>query len=118
MFCWAPGLGLGITDQTAPSKCWMSVCCWKTSVHEIAHRPGFPGGSHRDAQQDVFHDRKVRRERKLLIDNGDPLLSRVERVTRAIGLAIEPHLTFIRLMRAGEDFHERALPSPVFADER
>jgi hypothetical protein len=28
MFWSAPGLGLGTTDQTLPSKCSMSVCCW------------------------------------------------------------------------------------------
>ena len=59
----------------------------------------------------------MRRERELLINDRDALLPRIERIARAIRLAIEPHLAFVRLMGARKHFHERALASPVFADE-
>src|SRR5207302_1350483 len=48
----------------------------------------------------------------------DAGLAGVERVARLVGLAVEPHLAFVGLVRAGEHFHERALAGAVLADER
>ena len=69
-------------------------------------------------EQNVFHHREMRRERKLLVDHRDARLPGVERIARTIRLAVEPHLAFVRLMGAREHFHQRALARAVFADQR
>ena len=50
-----------------------------------------------DAEQNVFHDGQLRRQRQLLVNHRDAALARVERAPRAIGPAIELHDAFIGL---------------------
>ena len=60
----------------------------------------------------------MRSERKLLVNHRDAGLASVQRIARDIGLAIEPHLPFICLVRAGEHLHQRAFAGAIFTDER
>ena len=70
------------------------------------------------AEHDVFHHGEMHGQRKLLIDHGYARAARVEGMRRPIGRAAEPHAAFVRRMRAGKHFHERALAGAVFADQR
>ena len=69
------------------------------------------------AQENIFGDRQVRRERKLLINHRHTPAPGVERASRCIRLTVELHLPGVGMMRPGEDFHERAFPRSIFTDQ-
>ena len=69
-------------------------------------------------EQNVFLHAQVGREVELLVNHRDAALARVQRVRRAERLAIERDASGVGLIRAGEDFHQRAFARAVLADER
>ena len=58
-----------------------------------------------NSQEDVLHDRQVRRQRKLLIDHGHSALAGSERAVRSEGHAVQPDPPPVGRMGPGEDLH-------------
>ena len=71
-----------------------------------------PGFVH---QSDVFSNRQVREDRRLLIDRRQTKGSRMMRGVVQNPLPAKEDGARIRFHRTGQDFDERALPRPVFA---
>jgi hypothetical protein len=81
--------------------------------------PAHERSAHRlDAQQDVLHDRQVRREGELLVDHRHPGRPAVGGRARGVRLRAEAHRAGVRPHRAGEDLHQGALARAVLADQR
>ena len=70
-----------------------------------------------DSEQDVLGDGEVRAERELLMDEGDAAPPRLERRGRGVGPIVELHLAAVRMQRAGDDAHQRALAGAVLPDQ-
>jgi hypothetical protein len=75
-------------------------------------------GGRLGAEKDVLLHAEVRGEVQFLINHRDAALPGVQWIARHEGLAVELERAGVRLIRAAQDFHERALARAVFADER
>ena len=69
-------------------------------------------------QEDILFDRKVRREIEFLVNHLDAAAARMKWIARSIPSAVEENFAGIWLIRAAQDFHERAFARAVLADER
>ena len=83
----------------------------------LVHRPPVDKAVARQlgAEKDILRHREVRRQRQLLIDDGDAQLPRRLRTLDVDRLAGDPDLTaWIGPVGAGQHLHEGGLASPVF----
>src|SRR5690606_38625975 len=69
-------------------------------------------------EEDVFGDREVVEENRLLMDRGDPLLEGGVCRRQPDGFVLYSDLAFVRLVDAGEDLDQGGLARAVLADER
>jgi hypothetical protein len=60
----------------------------------------------------------MRREREFLVNHLHPGPARLQWIARPERNAVQLDLAFIRLVRAAQNFHQRALPCAVLADQR
>src|SRR5687768_12507894 len=100
----------------------MDLGVWK--LGEQRARPRSRGGPidpsaprHLVAEEDVVHDRQVRAERELLMNERDSAATPVARGGGSIPLTVQEHLATIGLHLAGDDVHERALPRPILSQQ-
>ena len=70
------------------------------------------------AQQDVLLDAEVRCQVEFLVDHRDPASTRVQRVRRPEGRALEFDVARVRHIGPAENLHQRALAGAIFADQR
>ena len=68
-------------------------------------------------EEDVFRRREIVAEGKVLVDDLDALLPRVDRLVEMLRLAVDPHLAVRRRKVAGDDFHQRRLAGAIVAHE-
>ena len=116
-------------------SCWSAIARPRTgAVASIGHvevrEEGRRGPTHaapvdgaesthrRVAEEDVLRDRQVGEEPRFLVDDRDAQFARVGRTVDDHGLAVHRDRAFVRLMDAGQELHERALPGAVLADQR
>ena len=69
------------------------------------------------AEENVVGHAQVGRERQLLVNHRDAGAPGSHRVARGVGLPVEEHLPCVRLDRAGQDRHQRALAGAVLAHQ-
>ena len=69
------------------------------------------------AEEDIFGDGELRRDRKLLMHHADAGGQRVARGTEMHFAAVDAHLPLIAGVDAGDDLHQRALAGAVLPDE-
>ena len=69
------------------------------------------------AQEDVLGNREVRKQPRLLVDDGDPELARTRWSGDLDSGAVKRDLAGVGLVDAGQDLDEGALAGAVFADE-
>ena len=70
------------------------------------------------AEHDVLGHAQIRREVQLLVDHRYARAPCLVRIARRIRRAVQRDAPRVRLVRAAEDFHQRALPRAILADER
>ena len=70
------------------------------------------------AEHDVLGHGQIRREVQLLVDHRHSRAPRLVRIARRKRRAVQRDAPRVRLVRAAEDFHQRALPRAILADER
>ena len=69
------------------------------------------------SREQVLGDRHVREQAQLLVDDPDAEPARVPRAVDRHRLTVEQDRARARLLRTGEDLHQRRLARPVLADE-
>src|SRR6185436_20053567 len=77
-----------------------------------------PRASGLEAERDVLRHREVGKQRRLLVDRGDPERARDARRVVRDRASANQQLAFVLLDRAGRDLDERGLAGAVLADER
>ena len=70
------------------------------------------------AHEDVFRDIEIGEERRVLVDDGDAVLARVERAMKHDLAPVHEDRAGVGPVHAGQHFHERALAGAVLADQR
>src|SRR5205807_2885886 len=66
----------------------------------------------------VLSDRQVGKQIRMLVDDGDAQVTRRGRPSEHELMAVQLHMTGIRSVDAGQDFHKGALARSVLADKR
>src|SRR5690349_13667415 len=89
------------------------------SVRAIPRRVTIDPSMRRRLQSkaDVLGDRQMRAEGKLLMNQRDATPTSVEWRRRLVLASVDVHGSPVGAQRAGEDVHQGALPSPIFADQ-
>src|SRR5512132_2566127 len=70
-----------------------------------------------DSHHDVFRNRQMWEQREFLMDQGDSMSARFERICGSVNMLVDSHLALVRLEQTCQQIHQRAFAGSVLTNQ-